>query len=146
MRCVLVFVSYMLLLSNASGTETNRFDLPRSRPEEVGMSSERLDRIRQKMQTYVDAKQLPGVITMVARRGKLVHFEQVGQMDVEAATPMQADTIFRMYSMSKPVTGVAIMILYEEGRFLLTDPVSDYLPEFKDMKVYLGGSYDNPRT
>jgi len=110
------------------------------------MSSERLDRIRPKMQAYVDAKQLPGFITMVARRGKLVHFEQVGQMDVEAATPMLEDTIFRMYSMTKPITGVAVMILYEEGHFLLTDPVSKYLPEFGEMKVYLGGPYENPRT
>jgi CubicO group peptidase (beta-lactamase class C family) len=90
------------------------------------------------MQRYVDQGNLPGVVTLVARRGKIVHFGTVGSRNVSANAPMTRDTIFRLYSQSKPVTAVATMILYEEGKFLLTDPVARYLPEFADMKVYLG--------
>jgi CubicO group peptidase (beta-lactamase class C family) len=110
------------------------------------MSSERLARIPPVVKAYVDEGKMPGVITVVARRGKVCHFDVVGMMDVEAGKKMRSDTIFRIYSMTKPVTGVAMMILYEEGRYLLTDPVSKYLPELQDMKVYLGGLGDNLRT
>jgi CubicO group peptidase (beta-lactamase class C family) len=120
--------------------------LPTAKPEEVGMSSERLARIRPVVKAYVDEGKMPGVITVVARRGKVCQFDVVGMMDVEAGKKMRPDTIFRIYSMTKPVTGVAMMILYEEGRYLLTDPVSKYLPELQDMKVYLGGLGDNLRT
>lgn len=102
-------------------------------PEMAGMSSERLDRIKPVMQSYVDENKLPGMITMVARHGKVVHFEKYGLMDVDK--PMQLNTIFRIASMTKPVTSVAIMMLYEEGYFQLNDPVSDYIPEFKDVRV-----------
>ena len=112
--------------------------LPVAKAESVGMSSERLARIRPAMQQYVDDEKVPGVISMIARQGKVVHFEQVGSMDREAGKPMQADTILRMYSQSKPVTGVAVMILYEEGKFLLTDPVSRYLPALADLQVMSG--------
>lgn len=108
---------------------------PMAIPEEVGMSSERLARIRPFMQHLVDEGRIPGAITLVARRGRIVHFEHLGSRDIENARPMEPDTILRLYSQSKQVTGVAVMILYEEGRFLLSDPVSLYLPEFKDMKV-----------
>lgn len=104
-------------------------------PEEVGFSSERLRRIRPVMQAYVDKKKLPGLITLVARQGKVVHFEKYGLMDIEAEKPMQADTIFRIHSMTKPITTVAAMILYEEGLFQLNDPVSKFIPAFKDVKV-----------
>ncbi len=110
-------------------------DLPRAAPEDVGMSTDRLARIRPAMQHYVDEGRLPGVITLVARRGKVVHFEQVGSRDIENKRPMQPNTILRFYSQTKPVTGAAVMMLYEEGKFLLSDPVSMYLPEFKDVKV-----------
>ena len=89
------------------------------------------------MQDYVDEGKLAGVVTMVARRGKVAHFERFGVMDIETRKPMQLDTIFRIYSMSKPITSVAVMMLYEEGRFLLNDPVSKYIPEFKDLKVFI---------
>ncbi len=98
------------------------------------------------MREYIDAGKIPGAITAVARDGRLVHFETQGWMDVEARRPMRPDTIVRIYSMTKPVTGVAALILYEEGRFLLTDPVARYLPGFSDMSVYLGGGADGPRT
>jgi len=111
--------------------------LARATPEEVGLSSQRLQRINKVMQGYVDKNKVAGVVTMVARRGKVAHFECFGMMDMESKKPMQSDTIFRIYSMSKPVTSAAVMILYEEGHFQLNDPVSRFIPEFKDVKVFV---------
>ena len=111
--------------------------LARSRPEEVGLCPERLKRINRVMQAYVDENRLAGLITVVARRGKVVHFECFGMMDIESNKPMQSDTIFRIYSMSKPITSVAVMMLYEEGYFQLNDPVSKFIPEFKNVKVFV---------
>ncbi len=105
-------------------------------PEAVGVSTERLERIRPVMQGYVDAGNLPGFLTVVARHGKIVHFETIGMRDVENKKPVEPDTIFRIYSMSKPITSVAVMMLYEEGRFQLGTPVSKFIPQFKNMKVY----------
>ncbi len=105
-------------------------------PEEVGVSAERLERIRPVMQGYVDDGHLPGTLTVVARHGKIVHFEAIGMRDVENKKPIKADTIFRIYSMTKPITSVAVMMLYEGGHFQLDTPVSDFIPEFKNMKVY----------
>jgi CubicO group peptidase (beta-lactamase class C family) len=106
-------------------------------PEAVGFSSARLLRIDQAMQRYVDEDKLAGIVTTVARRGKLAHFEKYGMMDVEAGKPMQLDTIFRIYSMTKPITSVAVMMLYEEGRFFLSDPVHKYIPAFEHVKVFV---------
>ena len=105
-------------------------------PEEAGVSAERLERIRPVMQGYVDDGSLSGFLTVVARRGKIVHFETIGMRDIENNKPVEPDTIFRIYSMSKPITSVAVMMLYEEGRFQLGTPVSKFIPEFKNMKVY----------
>ena len=105
-------------------------------PEEVGFSTERLERIRPVMQGYVDDGRIAGFLTVVARRGKIVHFETIGMGDIENNTPIEADTIFRIHSMSKPITSVAVMMLYEEGHFQLDTPVSKFIPEFKSMKVY----------
>ena len=109
--------------------------LPADKPEDVGLSSERLQRINEMMQRYIDAGQITGAVTMVSRRGKVAHFEAQGLMDLEAKTPMRKDAIFRMASMSKPITGVAILMLMEEGKLRLTDPVSRFIPEFKNTKV-----------
>ncbi|MCY3742607.1 MAG: serine hydrolase [Candidatus Poribacteria bacterium] len=109
--------------------------LPRVVPEDVGMSTSRLGRITPVMQGYVDAGKIPCALTMIAREGKLVHFEKFGMQDI-AAKPIQFDTIFRLYSMTKPITSIAVMMLYEEGHFQLTTPVSEFVPHFKDMKVY----------
>jgi CubicO group peptidase (beta-lactamase class C family) len=106
-------------------------------PEEVGLSSARLQRLRTVMQGYVDQGKVAGLITMVARRGKVAHFECFGMMDIEAGKPMRPDTIFRIYSMTKPITCVALMMLFEEGRFLLNDPVSKFIPQFADLKVFV---------
>lgn len=110
-------------------------DLKTSKPERVGMSSQRLQRIDEIMQRHIDAGHITGAVTAVARRGKLVHFEAHGFSDPNAKTPMPKDAIFRMASSSKPVTGVAILMLVEEGRVRLSDPVSTYIPEFKSMQV-----------
>jgi CubicO group peptidase (beta-lactamase class C family) len=104
-------------------------------PEDVGLSSERLERVGSAIQRSVDDGLIAGGVSLVARHGKIAYFKAVGMADRESKKPMQKDSIFRICSMSKPITSVAVMILYEEGRFTLDDPVSDYLPEFKHMKV-----------
>ncbi len=109
--------------------------LPRAKPEEVGMSSERLARIRPAMQRYLDQQLIPGAVTLVARHGRVVHLDTIGLRDVESGNPMMADTIFRIASMTKPITSVALMMLFEEGHFLLSDPVSKWIPEFADPRV-----------
>ncbi len=106
-----------------------------SSPEEVGMSAERLEQINTVMQRHIEAGDIQGAVTAVARRGKLVHFEAHGLMDVEGERPMQEDSVFIMMSSSKPVLGVAAMIMVEEGLIRPEDPVSMYLPEFADMQV-----------
>ena len=107
-------------------------------PELVGMNSQRLQRVTDEMQKFVDVGQLAGVVTIAARDNKIVHFEAVGSRDIESGDAMSKDDIFRIYSMSKPITGVAMMILYEEGKFKLSDPVEKYIPEFKDLQVAAG--------
>ena len=106
-------------------------------PEEVGVSSTRLNRLREAMQSYVDEGKLAGLITMIARRGQVLHFECFGMMDIEAGKSMQSDTIFRIHSMTKPITSVAVMMLYEQGDFQLKDPVSRFIPGFKDLRVFV---------
>ncbi len=125
--CLLLF--FMTTLAFGQG-------LPIAIPEEVGISAERLERIRPVMQGYVEKENLPGFLTVVARRGKIVHFETIGMRDMENKKPIEPDTIFRIYSMSKPITSVAVMMLYEEGKFQLNTPVSKFIPEFENMKVY----------
>lgn len=104
-------------------------------PESVGLSSARLERIGGAIQADVNAGRIAGGVALVARHGRVAYFQAVGMADRDASKPMRADSIFRICSMSKPITTVAVMMLYEEGRFELNDPVSDYLPEFKHMKV-----------
>jgi CubicO group peptidase (beta-lactamase class C family) len=109
--------------------------LPVAKPEDVGMSSSRLARLSDGMKALIDQGRLAGAVTMVSRHGKVVEFEAVGKRDIAARAPMQKDSIFRIYSMSKPITGVAMMMLFEEGKWQLNDPVSNYIPEFADLKV-----------
>ncbi|MFV2090092.1 MAG: serine hydrolase domain-containing protein, partial [Pseudomonadales bacterium] len=110
-------------------------DLPTAKPERVGMSAERLERIGEIAQGYVDEEKLAGVITMVARHGKLVYFESVGTRGADDSRPLEKDALFRLYSMSKPITAVAAMQLYEQGRFQLSDPVSKFVPELAELSV-----------
>ncbi len=109
------------------------------------MSTERLARMHTAMQQFVDRKEISGLVTLVERGGKVVDVFSAGQQDVEKKTPMSADTIFRIASMSKPVTAVAIMMLYEEGKFQLTDPVSRFIPAFQTMKVVSADGTTNAR-
>jgi CubicO group peptidase (beta-lactamase class C family) len=104
-------------------------------PESVGVSSERLGRLHTGMQAFVDRHEAGGIVTLVAREGKVVDVHASGFQDVERGTPMKTDTIFRIASMSKPITSVAVMMLFEEGKLLLTDPVSKFIPAFKSMRV-----------
>jgi CubicO group peptidase (beta-lactamase class C family) len=114
--------------------------VPTGKPEDVGLSSDRLQRIGHVVQDYIDSGQITGAVSVVARRGRIAYFEAQGLMDVESKTPMRKDAIFRMASMSKPVTGVAILMLMEEGKVRLTDPVSRFIPEFKGIKVAVAKS------
>ena len=108
---------------------------PTARPEDVGLSSERLQRIAQMIQRRIDAGDLAGAVAAVARKGKIAHLSAHGVMDLESKQPMTPATMFRIASMTKPVVGVAIMMLVEESRLHLNDPVSRYIPEFRGMKV-----------
>lgn len=110
-------------------------------PEALGMSSQRLSRINSRLQTYVDKQQVAGFVTLVARDGEVAHFEACGWRDAENALPMERDTIFRIYSMTKPITSVALMMLYEEGAFQLFEPVSRYIPAFGKSQVLTGFGY-----
>jgi CubicO group peptidase (beta-lactamase class C family) len=111
--------------------------------ESVGFSSERLDKIAPVMQEYIDQGKLAGTLTLVARNGKVAYLNAQGMQDKEAGEPMREDTIFRIYSMSKPVTAVAAMTLWEQGKFHMFDPIAKYLPELANIKVYVSGSGEN---
>jgi CubicO group peptidase (beta-lactamase class C family) len=116
-------------------------------PESVGLASDRLRRIDQHlMSRYVEPGKIAGAVTMVARRGEVAWLSALGQMDRERGKPMRADTIFRIYSMTKPVTSVALMMLHERGVFALGDAVSRYIPEWEGLRVYRYGKYPNFAT
>ncbi|MCA9511328.1 MAG: serine hydrolase domain-containing protein [Myxococcota bacterium] len=113
-------------------------ELPTARPKSVGLSAERLARLGTAMQRYIDEGKVAGIVTAVARDGKVVHLQTQGAMDFESGRPMQADAIFRIYSMSKPIAATALMMLHEQGAFALSDPVAKFLPELGAMKVMTG--------
>ncbi len=117
-------------------------DMTLIKPESVGFSSQRLERLHTFMQQAVDNHQVAGAVTILARHGKVVDYRTYGMRNIETKTPMTKDTIFRDYSMTKPVTGVAMMILYEQGKWLPSDPISKYIPEFAHLKVYAGTGAD----
>jgi len=114
------------------------------KPESVGMSSERLSLIDQHlMASYVEPGKIAGALTLVARKGEVAYLSPVGKMDLERDKPMAEDTIFRIYSMSKPITSVALMTLFEKARFALHDPVSKYIPEWRNLRVFASGNHPN---
>ena len=125
-------------------------ELPTAKPENVGLSADRLQRIGGAVQQSIDDKRIAGVVTLVVRHGRVAWFDARGMADREAGKPMQKDTIFRLCSMTKPIVSTAVMILYEEGKFLLGDPISKYIPEFKNPRVLVkpasGPSYTIPAT
>ena len=114
--------------------------------DEVGFDAKRLGRIDTHFARYVDDGRLPGWLILISRAGKIVHLSLYGQRDTEAGTPVERDTLFRIYSMTKPITAVAAMMLYEEGAFELKDPVSRFIPAFADVRVYRSGSALKPVT
>ena len=112
-----------------------------AKPEEVGLSSPRLGRIRTHLQRYIDTGKVAGTLTLVARQGQIAYFEPQGHLEIERQRPMQRDTIFRIYSMSKPITSVALMMLYEQGLFQLDDPVHKFIPTWKNLRVFVSGNH-----
>jgi CubicO group peptidase (beta-lactamase class C family) len=136
-RGSIAIFSFGLFLAgaNASGQGS---PLPETRPDSVGFSVERLKRLDQSLQALVDDKQLAGLVTLLARHGQLVEQKTYGQQDLAGARPMRKDTIFRIYSMTKPITGVAMMILFEEGKWKPSDPIAKHIPEFANLKVFSG--------
>lgn len=117
-------------------------DMTVVKPETVGFSSERLERLHALMQQTVDQKQIAGIVTILARHGKVVDYRTYGYRDMASGAPMTKDVIFRDFSMTKPVTGVAMMILYEQGKWLPSDPIAKFIPEFAHLKVYKGMDAD----
>ena len=117
--------------------------LPAAKPEEVGLSTQRLARINEMMQRHIAAGEISGGVTLVARKGRVAHFEAHGTTDLETRRPMQKDSVFRIASMTKVVTGVAVMMMVEEGRIRITDPVSKFIPEFRNLTVAV--EQDQPR-
>ena len=128
---ILVHILFLLVLTVSAFSH----DLPMVEPEAVGLSTERISRIDKVMETHVAQQKIAGGVTLLARHGKIAHLGVYGMMDVEAGKPMTPDTIFRIASMTKPITSVAVMMLYEEGHFRLNEPVSKYIPAFKEMHV-----------
>ena len=114
--------------------------LPRSSPDAVALSSAKLSEATGLLKRFVTEQKIAGAVAAVARKGKVAYLEAVGLQDLAARTPMTDASMFRIYSMTKPITAVAVMMLHEEGRFRLNDPVSKYLPEFKDVTVVVPGS------
>jgi CubicO group peptidase (beta-lactamase class C family) len=117
-------------------------DMTINKPETVGFSSERLERLHAFMQQAVDQNRIAGAVTILARHGKVVDYRSYGQRDMASGAPMTKDAIFRDYSMTKPVTGVSMMILYEQGKWLPSDPIAKYIPEFAHLKVFKGVDAD----
>ena len=117
-------------------------DLTAVKPETVGFSSARLENLHALMQQAVDQKQIAGIVTILARHGKVVDYRTYGQRDMASGAPMTQDAIFRDFSMTKPVTGVAMMILYEQGKWLPSDPIAKFIPEFAHLKVFKGVDAD----
>ena len=136
--------TFLLAMSILASAYVTGADLTTTKPERVGMSTDRLTRIGTLMQAYVDQEAIAGSVTLIARKGKIVHFEPTGVLNLDTGEPMQNDSLFRIYSMTKPITSVAAMLLFEQGKFQLDDPIAQYLPEFSSVKVLVDGNLVNP--
>ncbi len=126
------------LAQEPAATGSATFDFTLNKPESLGFSSQRLERLHTLMQQVVDRKELPGAVTILARHGKVIDYRTYGMKDFATGTPLTKDAIFRDFSMSKPITGVAMMLLYEQGKWLPDDPIAKYIPEFAHLKVFKG--------
>ena len=136
--------AFLLILACAVAVSV-RAQLPNTSPKAAGFDPARLEVLRQTTKRFVDQGQHAGIITLLARNGKIVDFQTYGYRDVEKRLPMERETICRMYSMSKIITCAATLVLLEEGKFNLDDPVAKYLPELKEMKVWTGGTQEAPK-
>ena len=149
-----VLITLALLTSASLGAQTAKQaraasvsgELAETKPEAVGFSAERLARLDSSMQSLVDLKKFAGMVTVLARHGKVVEEKTYGYADVAAQKPMQKDSIVRIFSMTKPITGIAMMMLYEEGKWKPSDPIARYIPEFRDLQVYSGVDKDGKPT
>jgi len=128
-----VYLIIGFLLASVSWTVGQ--DIPYSEPDEVGMSAQRLAQIDKVLSEYVERREVPGFVTLIARSGKIVHWEAHGRIGIDIVKPMSKNAIFDVASMTKPITAISVMILYEEGVLLLSDPISKFLPEFKSPLV-----------
>ena len=131
---------------NHEVTELDAPIIDRVEPEAVGLCSRRLERVRDWMARQVESRRLVGLLTLVARRDRVAFLDLCGDRDREAGKPLTVDTVFRIYSMTKPITSVAALMLYEEGRFQLDDPLSRYLPEFRNLQVFADGDAGHYRA
>src|SRR2546422_7028694 len=138
MKPLALFLTFLVAVSAQA-------QLPATSPARAGFDPARLEALHDLTKRFVDEGQHAGVVTFLARNGKLVDFQTYGYRDLERKLPMERDTICRVYSMSKIITSVGVLALFEEGRFNLDEPVSKYLPELKDMKVMTGGTADAPQ-
>lgn len=139
------YLTLSLLLGSYTGSSLGN-GLPVATPESQGVSSERLERFSQAMQRYIDTNKLAGTVSLVARNGQVIHMESQGWKNKEDNIPMSDDSIFFIMSMTKPIVSTALMMLYEEGHFLLTDPISNWIPEIADKKVIVQDQYGTHRV
>lgn len=154
-RCLIAMLSLALLGAGQAGAQSAKppraaapanGEIIEIKPELVGFSSERLATLDGNLKALVDGKQLAGVVWAVARHGKIVDEKSYGNADLASQKPMQKDAIVRIFSMTKPITGIAMMMLYEEGKWKPSDPISRYIPEFRDLKVFSGVDKDGKPT
>src|SRR5215467_9102397 len=133
-----VFVTALsaILILTAAKQHAAESDLAMAKAESVGMSTQRLQRIHTYIQGYMDRNEIAGAVTLVARHGKIVHFDAQGARYKEINAPMQKDTIFSLMSMTKPIVSTALMMLWEDGRFMLDDPISRWLPSYANKEVF----------
>lgn len=139
---VALLLTFPLIACQAVTNDFNIGQADQADIEDQGFSATRLARIQPAMQAYIDDNKLAGVMTLIARNGHIVHWKTQGMQDIEAQTPLTKDSIFRIYSMTKPITAVAALTLWEQGKFHMHDPIEKYLPELKNLKVYVSGSGD----
>jgi CubicO group peptidase (beta-lactamase class C family) len=154
-RSLMAAVSLVLMVAGQAGADTTKpasrvssavSEITEMKPELAGFSSDRLATLDGNLKSLVDGKQLAGAVWVVARHGKIVDEKSYGNADLASQKPMQKDAIFRIFSMTKPITGVAMMMLYEEGKWKPSDPISRFIPEFRDIKVFSGVDKDGKPT
>jgi CubicO group peptidase (beta-lactamase class C family) len=133
---LLAFIAALLLTTLATGIPAQEIKVVA--PEKVGLSSERLARLDKAMQEEIDQKRKAGIVVLIARRGSIAHFKTYGMADIESGVKMRTDHLFNLQSMAKTITSVALLMLYEEGKFQLADPLEKYIPAFKGVKVFAG--------